>query len=102
MGAPQERQEQDMKNRLLLGALLAISSVVSAGCGYAIDLDTLKSEIRAEYSKRDGVTVNEVFMEMAGGKPAGFVIFSVLGVKITHSCTTTIYDNGQYSWLCQP
>jgi hypothetical protein len=91
-----------MKNRMLLGALLAGASVVSAACGYAIDLDDLTAQIRAEYSKRDGVTVNEVFMEMAGGKPAGFINFTVMGIPVTHSCTTTIFDNGQYSWLCQP
>ena len=91
-----------MKNRMLLGALLAGASVLSAACGYAIDLDALKAEIRAEYSKRDGVTVNEVFMEMAGGKPAGYVKFSIMGNEFMHTCTTTVYDNGQASWMCQP
>jgi len=91
-----------MKNRMLLSALLAGASVVSAACGYAIDLDALKAEIRAEYSKRDGVTVTEVFMEMAGGQPAGYVKFSIMGNEIMHTCTTTIYDNGQASWMCQP
>jgi len=91
-----------MKNRMLLSALLAGASVVSAACGYAIDLDALKAEIRAEYSKRDGVTVTEVFMEMAGGQPAGYVKFSITGNEIMHTCTTTIYDNGQASWMCQP
>ena len=91
-----------MKNRAIFGVLIAISSVVTAACGYAIDLDALKAEIRAEYIKRDGVTVNEVFMEMSGGKPTGYVTFTVLGMKVTHTCTTTVYDNGQASWMCQP
>lgn len=91
-----------MNRRVVFGALIALSSLVMSACGYAIDLDALKAEIRAEYNKREGVTVTEVFMEMSGGKPAGYVRFTVMGVEVLHTCTTTVYDNGQASWMCQP
>jgi hypothetical protein len=69
-------------------------------------LETIKEEIRAEYSKRfsgagDG-SVLDVYLNTVDGKATGYVKFVAAGVTMTHQCEVTVYDDGQVVWGCKP
>lgn len=94
------------RTRKLLASLVLASMLggVLAGCsGFGdSDLESIRAAIREEYGTRDGVTVTEVFIELNNGLPAGYVKFTLMGYEYLHTCSTTVFDNGQYTWQCQP
>ena len=82
---------------------LVFVPVLAVACSSASwDLASIKKDIASQYNSRDGVVVTEVFLELSGGSPTGWVKFRVGADEYYHSCTTTVYDNGQFSWQCAP
>ena len=67
------------------------------------DLRNIKSSIKSEFEKRNGVTVQEVTMLKEGpNKASGFakIKMEVLG-EFTKPCSATMAENGKnYIWRC--
>ena len=93
----------------LLGLVL-VAALACFGCSSAAlsdaQISSIKDEIRAEYEKKfpgagDG-SVQEVYLNTVDGKITGYVRFVAYGVKATHACEVTVYDNGEIVWGCKP
>jgi hypothetical protein len=89
---------------------LVVSAFILLACSSSAlsdaQITSIKDEIRAEYEKKfpgvgDG-SVQEVYLNTVDGKVTGYVRFIAAGVKITHSCEVTVYDNGEIVWGCTP
>jgi hypothetical protein len=66
-------------------------------------IESMKGEIRHEYSNRQGVRVVDVqFVKESNTKLTGFVKLKVNDtLDVVHSCTVTVADDGQNSiWRC--
>ena len=74
-----------------------------SGNGYSdADVANIEKDIRIEFSKRDGIKVEEVKMIIESPKKmTGFVKLraGLLGA-VTKSCTSTLSDDGQSIWEC--
>jgi hypothetical protein len=67
------------------------------------ELSKMKSSIKSEFEKREGLTVKEVVMlRETSTKATGFVKLDapILG-EVTKACSATMGDDWRYIWQCQ-
>jgi hypothetical protein len=67
-------------------------------------IESVKGEIRHEYSNREGVTVQDVqLVKESDTKLSGFGKLKVNDIEIFHGCTVTVAEDGSNSiWRCAP
>ena len=86
----------------MIGAVLLALFLV--GCSKRFsdqDIENLKTTVRAEFEKREGVKVSEVsFITESPTKLKGFVRLKVGEIDVTKNCSATLGEEGRYIWEC--
>lgn len=96
-----------MSKAAVIGGALVVGALAAWAVGEMTgfsdeDIANVKAQIRAEFSKREGVEVKTIeLMRETPKRLRGFVVVKVAGVEMNKSCNATMSSDGaRYIWEC--